>query len=86
MFLLFLFMETIADEQQYRFQTYKHSLTGEARRKHPNPDIRAVTEFKTFASHTLTFPFFNRISFVFRDFIVADYFDIAGTLTILRNR
>jgi steroid 5-alpha reductase family enzyme len=42
MFLLFLFMETVADEQQYRFQTYKHSLSAEARRSHPNPDVRVV--------------------------------------------
>jgi steroid 5-alpha reductase family enzyme len=38
---LFLFcIESIADEQHWRFQTTKHSLTAEQRASHPHPDIR----------------------------------------------
>lgn len=41
MFLALLVMESVADEQHFRFQTYKHSLTAEEREKHPvGSDIR----------------------------------------------
>jgi steroid 5-alpha reductase family enzyme len=39
-FLLFLAIETIADEQHFVFQTKKHALSAEARNKHANADIR----------------------------------------------
>lgn len=40
MFLMFLLLETVADEQQWRFQCRKHALTLVQRAQHPNPDIR----------------------------------------------
>jgi steroid 5-alpha reductase family enzyme len=40
MFLLFLLMETVADEQQWRFQCRKHALTPAQRAQHSDPDIR----------------------------------------------
>jgi steroid 5-alpha reductase family enzyme len=39
-FLLLLIFETIADEQHYRFHTYKNSISIEERLKHKNEDIR----------------------------------------------
>ena len=39
-FILLLIFETIADEQHYRFHTYKNSISIEERRKHKNEDIR----------------------------------------------
>ncbi|KAK4530362.1 hypothetical protein CCYA_CCYA04G1219 [Cyanidiococcus yangmingshanensis] len=39
-FLFFLLIETLADEQQWRFQCRKHALTQAQRLQHPDPDIR----------------------------------------------
>jgi hypothetical protein len=33
-------METVADQQQWEFQSFKHILTEEERKKHPSKDIR----------------------------------------------
>ena len=33
-------METLADQQQYNFQEYKHSLTAEERKTHTSPEIQ----------------------------------------------
>jgi steroid 5-alpha reductase family enzyme len=40
LFLVFLAIETIADEQHFSFQTKKHALSLTERSSHPNPDIR----------------------------------------------
>lgn len=40
LFLFFFAVETIADAQQFKFQTLKNSLTAEEREKHPDEDIR----------------------------------------------
>ena len=41
LFLVLLLIESVADEQHFRFQTYKHSLTQEQREAHPvGSDIR----------------------------------------------
>ncbi len=40
LFILFLIMETIADQQQYVFQNYKHSLSEKERASHSSPSIR----------------------------------------------
>eukprot|EP01040_Poterioochromonas_malhamensis_P005077 gene5077-5442_t len=39
-FLVFFIIETLADEQHWRFQSLKHSLTGDQRAKHADEDIR----------------------------------------------
>lgn len=39
-YLTLLLIETIADQQQYNFQEYKHSLTIEQRKNHKSEDIR----------------------------------------------
>jgi len=39
-FVLLLVMETVADQQHYDFQEYKHSLKEAERKRHTNPDIR----------------------------------------------
>lgn len=38
--LALLVIETVADQQHYDFQEYKHSLSETLKKKHPNPDIR----------------------------------------------
>jgi len=38
--LALLVIETVADQQHYDFQEYKHSLSESMKKKHPNPDIR----------------------------------------------
>jgi steroid 5-alpha reductase family enzyme len=40
LFLTLLLFETIADQQQYTFQQYKHSLTPEQRKQHSSASIR----------------------------------------------
>jgi steroid 5-alpha reductase family enzyme len=40
LFVTLLIFETIADQQQYNFQEYKHSLTSEERKQHSSPSIR----------------------------------------------
>lgn len=40
LYLILLVIETIADQQQYNFQEYKHSLTIEERKNHKSADIR----------------------------------------------
>jgi len=39
LFSVFLLMETLADEQHWVFQTYKHSLSAEEQRQDPNPEV-----------------------------------------------
>ena len=39
-FLILLVVETVADQQHYDYQEYKHSLSASARKRHINPDIR----------------------------------------------
>jgi hypothetical protein len=35
-FIVLLVLETVADQQQWEFQSFKHSLTPEERSKHPS--------------------------------------------------